>query len=857
MNTDDEPVDPPSGSRSIDLTSRSSSAQSYVTSLNRTTPSSSHINRLDPPGSSKISSAVDNSTSSSSKSNSNMNSRRRSNTSVDSTELSHGSSQSGPSNAPMRPFTGAPSSEPHVKLTPITRKISKAKKGVPVHTCNQCPKTFSRAEHLRRHQLSHSPPDLSCPIPNCNKAFHRKDLLDRHLQRHEQDDKDAADPKYPPRQSSPKTPIMPPNTLQEPGLQMPQDFQDPQMGPMTTVNNNSTMVPPQWSTMASTPGPNQSYNVSHNMTDTPENNYYIIGPSQVSTTNDTYRQGLSSQPRNISEVSMIPIPEDGTPDLPWPDSSTLASSSSGSTFSTPPDNTRRSQFSVPATNGGWVNQTPAYQTTSSGSTSMETGSYPVSFAYDNTPPQMYTPVFGDMGLQLPGYSGSSPFSTADQIPTSTVRSMSPSLAVAQSETLVAVPSLPRSDGVFDFGCSSGPPDGGSLLSTEDLMPLSLPTAASEAIPSYLEVYWDKVHPKYPIVHKQTFEDTPEGETEHVQVLQCAMAALATQFIPDADDRMKGAQLHAYAWQKSKVVVSNQYASASRSSTRGGHQAWKSWVDTETQRRLLAACFLLDVHSSRYHERQHVSAGLDYSSPSTLPIFLTATTTQLWEAQDSQTWARLRTRKDPNTISNTNLGTLSASDIASAPAFDAAILLAACSLYLPQRQSLAHVHLVDDVVNFKTDRMPISRIFAGSAIASTYLALHHTPLYHLLSVSGQSWVFNKKVPEISVFTEHQNLLGKWCSSGTAAIATVFAARALKAFLRLQPSSNQAEGSKAETSRQQAIPWADISDYWGVIRHENGAHELEFGGQKIGDGMVQWGAHMLRSKGVEWMIGAYLG
>ena len=166
MNTDDEPVHQPSGSRSIDLTSRSSSAQSYVTSLNHTIPSSSHINRLDPPGSSKISSAVDNSTSSSSsssKTNSNMNSRRRSNTSVDSTELSHGSNQSGPSNAPMRPFPGAASTEPHVKLTPITRKISKAKKGVPVHTCNQCPKvcvdpffSFFNLSDLPRHSPEQS-----------------------------------------------------------------------------------------------------------------------------------------------------------------------------------------------------------------------------------------------------------------------------------------------------------------------------------------------------------------------------------------------------------------------------------------------------------------------------------------------------------------------------------------------------------------------------------------------------------------------------------------------------------------------------------------------------------------------------
>jgi hypothetical protein len=37
-----------------------------------------------------------------------------------------------------------------VKYTPVTGRISRAKKGVPVHICDQCPgKVFTRAEHLR------------------------------------------------------------------------------------------------------------------------------------------------------------------------------------------------------------------------------------------------------------------------------------------------------------------------------------------------------------------------------------------------------------------------------------------------------------------------------------------------------------------------------------------------------------------------------------------------------------------------------------------------------------------------------------------------------------------------------------
>ncbi|KAF4458020.1 hypothetical protein F53441_174 [Fusarium austroafricanum] len=793
MNTDDEHVNSSSRNRSIDLTSRPpSSTHSYVTTLNHPPSSSSHNNRPDPPGSSMTSSPIHHSLSP--QPDLDMNSRRRSNTSADSNEFSY---QSGPpSNTPMRPFTaGAATSEPHVKLTPITRKISKAKKGVPVHTCNQCPKTFSRAEHLRRHQLSHSAPDLFCPVQNCNKTFHRKDLLDRHVQRHEQDDIDKS-PKHPTR-SGPKTPTLPPDPTPKQGLQMPS------IGP--------NVVGP-WVPVASTSGPNPSYNTPP--MDNPSDPY-SIGPNNyvLHTLSPNNNFVTDYEPRNISEMPMIPtIPDDTTPELRWPDGS-MSSSTPTSTFSTPPANARRSQFPVPTTNGSWLNPTQAYSSNMP-TNSMDNDVYPGPYPYTTTPPQAYPSVFNDMELGLPGYSEGTPFSASNQIPTSTVRSISPSLAVAQSETLVAVPSLPASGGVFNLGgCSSGTPDG-SLLRTEDLMPLSLPPAAKETIPRYLETYWEKVHPRNPIIHKHTYEDVPEEEKEHVQVLQCAMAALATQFIPNADDRMKGAQLHAYAWQRSKVVVNDQRTFSSRPSTRG-HSAWKAWIAAETQRRLLAACFLLDVHSSRYHERQYVSAtGLDYSSPNTLPIPLTATTEKPWEAENPQTWSRLRIKKDPKTILSTNMEMLRAPEIASAPAFDTAILLAACSLSLPWRQSPAHIGPMEDASNFKPDRMPLSRVFPDSAVASTYLALQHTPLYSLLSVSGRSWVFNKKVTDFSVFAEHQRSFGTWCNSGTAVIATVFAARALKLFLRLKSSSSLGEDSEGESGRQQMIPLADISDYWGI-------------------------------------------
>ncbi|KAI0384641.1 hypothetical protein F5Y04DRAFT_247451 [Hypomontagnella monticulosa] len=88
--------------------------------------------------------------------------------------------------------SGLPGSTAPATLTPITGRVSRAKKGV-VYTCDICkpPKTFTRQEHLRRHQLSHRNPAFRCTYTGCDKAFHRADLLARHAQRHEYDHVDA------------------------------------------------------------------------------------------------------------------------------------------------------------------------------------------------------------------------------------------------------------------------------------------------------------------------------------------------------------------------------------------------------------------------------------------------------------------------------------------------------------------------------------------------------------------------------------------------------------------------------------------------------------------------------------------
>ncbi|KAL2216223.1 putative C2H2 finger domain protein [Thermoascus aurantiacus ATCC 26904] len=78
-----------------------------------------------------------------------------------------------------------------ITYTPTTHRISKAKKGKRVHACEfpGCNKVFTRAEHRRRHELNHNPEaSFRCTYEGCRRAFHRPDLLARHMERHELDE---------------------------------------------------------------------------------------------------------------------------------------------------------------------------------------------------------------------------------------------------------------------------------------------------------------------------------------------------------------------------------------------------------------------------------------------------------------------------------------------------------------------------------------------------------------------------------------------------------------------------------------------------------------------------------------------
>ncbi|KAH6604865.1 hypothetical protein Trco_006572 [Trichoderma cornu-damae] len=790
----------------------------------------------------------------------------------------------------MRPVvSGNSSGEQPVKLTPITGRVSRAKKGIPVHTCDTCrppkggaskvchcfiasPRVLRSPEHLahhmafsRRHQLSHQPPELSCTVSGCKKVFYRKDLLDRHLQRHakrkasgEQDGRLNKDSSRPRRSgSSPGRPYS--SSPPAPAMQAPSPYG---VGAGTTPAPGVGMATGRWSSVSKSPSQGNAmqsprmrdaqsaYQMADMGVAEPVTAVQIPNSRVVSGYDGSRPAGLGVLNPPVPELCM---PETASPSVPWTDSSGIPSTTSGSAYSTPASGSSKFQHSsARAHNAEWSAQMPSY--TTSPSPVITDNGYPISFAYAATPPQVYSSVYGDgMGTPFPGYGHGAALYSPHQMLDTMVRSMSPpQLIVGQStETLIAAPSaLPADRMVFPpRTCGREPVD---ALGLYTLMPAALSHGIRSALPTYIEVYWDKVHSMYPIIHKPTFENPTDMPQEQLEILQCAMAAIATQFLEHEEHRANGHQLHTYAVDKAKIwplpimqatllceyyarfrgrnkkayqpsprfealyqmVINAQTTYPSNMGPCDASQQWRIWVHMESRRRLLSACFLLDVHAMSYLEQPRaVILGLDYTDPATLPIPLSMGTLQLWDAQNYQEWSSMSQSTMPATVGGTILENISAADIASISAFDASLFLVAYVLQLPQRQSLTKINLLDDASSISTNHFRIVNLFPYSPIAMSHLALHYTPLHTLLSVSGDSWVFNKKVLQATDFMEHQRQLEKWRDSGSAAVAAAFAARALKLFLGLQRCASK-DGGASMPPQFQRTQQKEISDFWGT-------------------------------------------
>ncbi|KAI2625935.1 hypothetical protein GGR54DRAFT_637707 [Hypoxylon sp. NC1633] len=824
------------------------------------------------------------------------------------------------SNMPTRPM-GSESGEGSVpvRLTPITGRVSRAKKGVPVHTCDICkpPKTFTRAEHLRRHQLSHKTPGFPCTFPGCDKAFHRADLLARHAQRHEQDDK-ASSRGTGPELSRPTSAaslegygnpsgsraVMPgpsdmaPGTDYSGGLSHYHQPMDPGSG-----SGQASMSPPQHHgrhPSSSGPPTGHNYVMSSNQMPIIGNPPASMGspgagtpfrldfieprtssPFPIYMDAGVFPQDLPSLtiPDNSILPGLLPAGHDGSP---WP------SSASESTYSTTPSDIshghRRNfprRFESPTSDwqGSGLYQAGASQNLHGSGDGLDTMAASASFFGT-----AFSPSNIDHALSLP-----MPFSDDQSLvenpqqyhPYSSVRSPTPptiSLSAQSAENLVtlAAPSIPdaASMGVRQKGPTVflGPLQGTAFLTAKTLSP-----HVRNAIPKYLDEYWKRFDTLFPLVHCKSVKTAAD------EILRCAMAAVGTQFLLGKEDRIRGNELHEFAWKEVKlcpqwnlqvmqaILLCEFYAqfrgrsahrhpsksepfqslysrdhlfgsilsspsgqwkpySTSSSSQMADYpipddfiltastreERWNEWIVNESRRRLLAACFVLDVHTSVYYQ-QHL---MHQFPMSTHPIPLIKPTEDLWAAQSPEAWEHcFITRPTNMELSSLSGEAPTEEQIATAPSLDYAVFLCSEALRLPKRITPSILDLSVAVEETSIER--ISTLFPGCAIANTYLALHYTPLHDLLAVSGDTWLFSKKVASPQVFQQHKRRLQLWCGSLHAGAAIGFAAKTLLAFLdhtnrNILNAAVSSPGLEEEVGQSQNRSWnmTDISDYWAM-------------------------------------------
>lgn len=224
--------------------------------------------------------------------------------------------------------------------------------------------------------------------------------------------------------------------------------------------------------------------------------------------------------------------------------------SSDSTFSTPSDRSHRNGnpgYNSPASdwNGPYMAYTPV---TNEMSSPLDIPSNAPLFFTD--PFSTSSHAYGQLDISM-SYTDETLLEQAHQHHAYTaVRSPTPpnlSSSVHSAESLVTLaPAL--SEPLAMVGRYKQPAAlMGTLPSATLLRVVTLSRPIRNAISKYLDVYWERFDVLFPLVHRRSFELAPDD------ILRCAMAAVATQYLDGKEDRIKGSQLHEFAWQEVQRV----------------------------------------------------------------------------------------------------------------------------------------------------------------------------------------------------------------------------------------------------------------------------------------------------------------
>jgi hypothetical protein len=242
---------------------------------------------------------------------------------------------------------------------------------------------------------------------------------------------------------------------------------------------------------------------------------------------------------------------------------------------------------------------------------------------------------------------------------------------------------------------------------------------------------------------------------------------------------------------------DQFGTPSNMRTVQPHDAqieWDQWREAEARRRLLSSVWFFDWWQATYHQQPRSKAAAE----ETRSLLCLPCPDTVWDAGTEAEWSAQRRQTGyyvpqplqmvEQNVSMYNLDTST---------FTESLLFCWFVSLLPAREQIPP--------NNQPNIENLMDLFSRSPLANTYFALYYTPLYDLLSVTGDTWVFGQKVPSPSMFQSAQAHVKTWCSSPSAAQATHYACRILSD--SLSQSSGAAQDNHTEST-------AGISDYWSL-------------------------------------------
>jgi hypothetical protein len=220
--------------------------------------------------------------------------------------------------------------------------------------------------------------------------------------------------------------------------------------------------------------------------------------------------------------------------------------------------------------------------------------------------------------------------------------------------------------------------------------------------------------------------------------------------------------------------------------------WQQWIEWEVRQRLRAACFMFDNNQKFCYEQRRVQ-----QLATTENTFIKLPCPKsLWKATTSLQWYEQIRSQDCAAVPITHPEDMSAEQISGLELCAQAQAASIVFELLPSRETVP-LQTIGHGTNARLINT-LTTLFPQFIHTHAYLALYHTPLHQLLSLTGNTWLFGQKLTSHSDIDAIFPTVRVWTSSPAAAQATWHACHLLRHTIK----SSSGPGN----------PFRGVSEYW---------------------------------------------